>query len=47
MVVRPWRPIEVVDDPSVEASKVSLCWDFEQPGLVEGAPDKGNRVGTR
>lgn len=36
-----------MDDPSVEVSKVSLHWDFEHPGLMEDAPDKDNRVGTR
>lgn len=47
MVMRPWRPREVVNDPSVEVSKVTLCWDFEKPGLVEGASAKGSWVGTR
>lgn len=46
-VVGPWRPREVVDDPSVEVFKSGLCWAFEQPGLVKGAPAKGSRVGTR
>lgn len=44
MVVRPWRAREMVDDLSVEVFKVSLCWAFEHPGLVEGAPVKVARL---
>jgi len=48
-VVRHWHrlPREAVDAPVPGSVQGQVGWGFEQPGLVEGVPGHGRRVGTR
>jgi len=47
-VVRHWNrlPREAVDAPFPGSVQGQVGWGFEQPGLVEGVPAQGSKVGT-